>query len=86
MGICPVGEISIEKFSGLAPRYSPELLNNEFAVVAENLSIKSGKIHPERKFHFSKPDRDYVPGQINDDQYNRIFFITPDNQLIELGF
>ena len=39
-------KISIEKFSGLAPRYSPELLNNEFAVVAENLSIKSGKIHP----------------------------------------
>lgn len=79
-------KISIEKFSGLAPRYSPELLNNEFAVVAENLSIKSGKIHPERKFHFSKPDRDYVPGQINDDQYNRIYSIDAERNLVVHGF
>lgn len=68
-------KIEIRTFSGIAPRFSPELLNEQNGQKAVNISIKSGKIHPEKKFIIKYPDRDYVPGQINDDQYNRLYFL-----------
>ena len=69
-------KIEIRDFSGIAPRYSPELLGDGFGQKAKNLSIKSGKIHPEKPFAILAPDRDYVPGQVNDDQYNRLYFLA----------
>lgn len=69
-------KIEIRDFSGIAPRYSPELLADNTGQAANNLSIKSGKIHPEKPFTILAPDRDYVPGQVNDDQYNRLYFLA----------
>jgi hypothetical protein len=74
-------KIEIRAFSGIAPRFSPELLNDQNGQTAVNLSIKSGKIHPENEFSFSAPDRDYVTGQINDDQYNRLYFLDKEGTL-----
>lgn len=68
-------KIDIRNFSGIIPRVSPELLPDNVGQTAENMSIKSGKIHPEKLFNFNAPDRDYVPGQINDDQYRRLYFL-----------
>lgn len=78
-------KIEIRSFSGIAPRYSPELINEQNGQIAENLSIKSGKIHPEKKFIVKVPDRDYVPGQINDDQYHRIYFLDDNGDLCVAG-
>lgn len=68
-------KIEIRDFSGIAPRYSPELLADNAGQTACNLSIKSGKIHPEKPFTILAPDRDYAPGQVNDDQYDRLYFL-----------
>ena len=68
-------KIEIRAFSGIAPRYSPELLNEQNGQKAINISIKSGKVHPEKKFIIKYPDCDYVAGQINDDQYHRLYFL-----------
>lgn len=78
-------KIEIRSFSGIAPRYSPELINEQNGQIAENLSIKSGKLHPEKKFMVKFPDRDYVPGQINDDQYHRIYFLDNNGDLCVAG-
>ena len=78
-------KIEIRSFSGIAPRYSPELINEQNGQIAENLSIKSGKLHPEKKFMVKFPDRDYVPGQINDDQYHRIYFLDDNGDLCVAG-
>lgn len=78
-------KIEIRSFSGIAPRYSPELINEQNGQIAENLSIKSGKLHPEKKFMVKMPDRDYVPGQINDDQYHRIYFLDDNGDLCVAG-
>ena len=75
-------KIQLTTFSGIAPRFSPELLNEQNGQKAVNLSIKSGKIHPEKKFTIKFPDRDYVAGQINDDQYNRLYFLSIDGDSI----
>jgi hypothetical protein len=69
-------KLEIRTFSGIAPRFSPELLNEQNGQKAVNLSIKSGKIHPEKKFTIKFPDRDYVAGLINDDPYNRLYFLA----------
>jgi hypothetical protein len=78
-------KIEIRSFSGIAPRYSPELINEQNGQIAQNISIKSGKIHPEKKFLVKLPDRDYVPGQINDDQYHRIYFLDDNGTLCVAG-
>lgn len=78
-------KIQLTTFSGIAPRYSPELLNEQNGQKAVNLSIKSGKIHPEKRFTIKAPDRDYVAGQINDDQYNRLYFLDGDGTLCMCG-
>jgi hypothetical protein len=78
-------KIEINAFSGIAPRYSPELLNEQNGQIAENLSIKSGKIHPEKVFNIKSPDRDYVPGQVNDDQYHRLYFLDSEGNLSVCG-
>jgi hypothetical protein len=78
-------KIELRSFSGIAPRYSPELLNESNGIQAQNISIKSGKIHPEKPFVIKRPDRDYVPGHINDDQYHRLYFLDKNGTLSVCG-
>lgn len=78
-------KVEIRSFSGIAPRYSPELLNEQNGQQAVNISIKSGKIHPEKPFAVKVPDRDYVPGHINDDQYRRLYFLDDNGDLCVCG-
>jgi hypothetical protein len=78
-------KLEIRSFSGIAPRYSPELLNEQNGQQAVNISIKSGKIHPEKPFAVKVPDRDYVPGHINDDQYRRLYFLDDNGDLCVCG-
>lgn len=78
-------KIELRSFSGIAPRYSPELLNEQNGTQAVNLSIKSGKIHPEKPFTINAPDRDYVTGQVNDDQYKRLYFLDTAGNLCVCG-
>lgn len=78
-------KIELRTFSGIAPRYSAELLNEQNGRQAVNLSIKSGKIHPEKKFTIKAPDRDYVTGQVNDDQYKRLYFLDASGNLCVCG-
>lgn len=78
-------KITLNGFSGIAPRYSPELLNDTNGIQAQNISIKSGKIHPEKPFVIKRPDRDYVPGHINDDQYHRLYFLDDNGTLSVCG-
>lgn len=78
-------KIEIKNFSGIIPRVSPELLPDNSAQTAENMSIKSGKIHPEKFFTITHPDRDYVAGQVNDDQYHRLYFLDEEGTLYSAG-
>lgn len=78
-------KVEIRSFSGIAPRFSPELLNESNGQTAENMSIKSGKIHPEKQFYIKTPDRDYVAGQVNDDPYHRIYFLDENGDLFVAG-
>jgi hypothetical protein len=78
-------KIQLTTFSGIAPRFSPELLNEQNGQKAVNLSIKSGKIHPEKIFSIKFPDRDYVTGQVNDDQYHRLYFLDAEGTLSVCG-
>lgn len=78
-------KIEIKNFSGIIPRVSPELLPDNAAQTAENMSVKSGKIHPEKFFTVHIPDRDYVAGQINDDQYHRLYFLNDAGTLYAAG-
>ena len=78
-------KIEIRNFSGIAPRVSPELLPENAGQIAENMSVKSGKIHPEKFFSVQSPDRDYVPGQINDDQYRRLYFLDENGTICVCG-
>lgn len=78
-------KIEIRSFGGTVPRVSPELLGDSNAQSAKNISIKSGKIHPEKKFTILYPDKDYVPGQINDDQYHRLYFVDGNGTLKVVG-
>jgi hypothetical protein len=78
-------KIELRTFSGIAPRYSAELLNEQNGTQAVNLSIKSGKIHPEKSFAIKSPDLDYVTGQVNDDQYHRLYFLDTEGNLCVCG-
>lgn len=78
-------KIELKTFSGIAPRYSAELLNEANGIQAQNLSIKSGKIHPEKPFTIKAPDTDYVTGQVNDDQYRRLYFLDSAGNLCVCG-
>jgi hypothetical protein len=78
-------KIEIRNFSGIVPRLAPELLPDNVGQTAQNMSVKSGKIHPEKPFVIEAPDRDYVPGQINEDTYRRLYFLDTDGAICVCG-
>lgn len=78
-------KITIRNFTGIIPRFSPELLPDNAGQTANNMSLKSGKIYPEKPFNISTPDRDYVPGQINDDPYRRLYYLDDNGTLCVAG-
>lgn len=77
-------KITIDSFSGMVPKVAPEMLGKANGVVAENVNLEAKKLFPAECIDVYYPVCDMVPGQIHDDECNRLY-VAENGKVMVVG-